>query len=331
MPAKILVTLVSTMFLAGVASHADEQIRRVQEELRKRNLYFGEIDGRNSKQVAGALRRYQQQKGFTPTGECDANTLRALQIVASAEGSGEGSAGDESLPDVPVLKSDAAREVAEADRKLLEKLEGAEPAAVGEPPGDVEFVEPPDELLPPPLAPESAPAAPPAPPSAPEPASDPAPVPQSQITPPKPEPAPRKSTPPRQTSKQVRPAPEAVAKQAESFVRDYLATCESSKMDAELGYYADRVNYFDHGTVSREFIEKDVLRYRKRWPSRDYQLLDLDVAEVGENDLQVKFRIAYQVKSPEHKASGRTLNTFRIRRAGDEMRLVALKEQRVRK
>ena len=43
---------------------ADETVRQVQEELRKRNLYFGNIDGQESPELAGALKRYQKRKGL---------------------------------------------------------------------------------------------------------------------------------------------------------------------------------------------------------------------------------------------------------------------------
>ncbi|MFL6539271.1 MAG: peptidoglycan-binding protein, partial [Chthoniobacterales bacterium] len=39
--------------------YADEQVRQVQEELRRRNLYFGDIDGTPTPELENALRRYQ--------------------------------------------------------------------------------------------------------------------------------------------------------------------------------------------------------------------------------------------------------------------------------
>jgi hypothetical protein len=97
-----------------------------------------------------------------------------------------------------------------------------------------------------------------------------------------------------------------------------------------MAFYADRVNYFDHGLVGRDFIAKDVGRYYRRWPERDYELLDFEVGKVTESEVEVKFRIAFKVKNPEHRAAGRTLNLFKIRWAGDDLHFVSLKEQRIR-
>lgn len=101
---------------------ADDLIRSVQEELRKRNLYFGDVDGVRSQQVAAALRRYQQRKGFPATGDTDETTLRSLSLAPAglaaatpafsppaqmAEPAGMASA---PWPDLPVLHSDQGRE-----------------------------------------------------------------------------------------------------------------------------------------------------------------------------------------------------------------------------
>lgn len=99
----------------SVPVSADEATRRAQEELRKRNLYFGDIDGRNNPALTEALKHYQERKGFVPTGALDdetANSLR-IQIVTNQNSS-------QRLPDLPVLKSDSARELAEPDSAGLE-------------------------------------------------------------------------------------------------------------------------------------------------------------------------------------------------------------------
>ena len=60
---------------------AQDEVRSVQEELRRRSLYFGNVDGRESAELAEATRRYQRRKGFTATGKPDRDTLRSLGLV----------------------------------------------------------------------------------------------------------------------------------------------------------------------------------------------------------------------------------------------------------
>ncbi|HWM24057.1 MAG TPA: peptidoglycan-binding domain-containing protein [Chthoniobacterales bacterium] len=72
------------LLIGGTASlRADEGIRQVQEELRKRNLYFGDIDGQSTEELTGALKRYQKRKGFEVTGTICADTAASLRIQST--------------------------------------------------------------------------------------------------------------------------------------------------------------------------------------------------------------------------------------------------------
>ena len=59
---------------------ADDQVRRVQEELRKRHLFYANPNGEKSPALSLAVRRYQQKKGFPATGIIDPVTLASLGI-----------------------------------------------------------------------------------------------------------------------------------------------------------------------------------------------------------------------------------------------------------
>lgn len=259
------------LFLGAFTVVADDQVRRVQEELRKRNVYFGEVDGRKTPEMTGAVRRYQERKGFAATGEIDGDTLRSLELAPPLNPA-------PTWPEGPVMKSDSARELEESDRKLLESMGPTEVTPIAEGP------------------PEEAPA-----------------------------PALREkpSTPPSSVA-------EPGTERARAFVQEYLDACETNQLDAELGFYGDRVNYFDHGQVGREFIARDVQRFYKHWPRREYELLDFKVVKAEGEELVVLYKISFRYKAPAKSAAGRALNRFTIRRAEGEMRFVALKEQVLR-
>lgn len=98
-----LFILIATAFLACGGSRllADDVTRQVQEELRKRNLYFGDIDGAVSPSFSGALASYQQRKGFAATGTLTEETLSSFGLRPPSTPSA-------AWPNVPVLKSDLA-------------------------------------------------------------------------------------------------------------------------------------------------------------------------------------------------------------------------------
>ncbi|MEO6784886.1 MAG: peptidoglycan-binding domain-containing protein [Chthoniobacteraceae bacterium] len=98
--------LISTLalILFPLQFRGDDQVRSVQEELRRRNLYFGDIDGRRSDEFSEAVRRYQKRKGFAASGTEDRDTLRSMGLVARLPG--EPVPKELEWPEEPVLRSD---------------------------------------------------------------------------------------------------------------------------------------------------------------------------------------------------------------------------------
>jgi Putative peptidoglycan binding domain len=259
---RIIVCLCFILVGTAVLVRADEKIRQAQEELRKRNLYFGNVDGQESPELSGALKRYQTRKGFAITGKVDDETATSLHILASA-------APAPGLPDLPVLRSDASRELTAQQRAALERTadenidSGPSPFPPAEPPG-------PGQDL----------------------------------------------------------APERVNK----FVADYLRDAETNDVAPQIKCFAYPVEYFDHGPVDEQFVLRDVRNYLKRWPQRKYTLTQpvnfFAAGRAGET--MVEFVIAYDVRNKDHTASGRTKNWWVLRAEGADLKIVAIREQRLR-
>jgi peptidoglycan hydrolase-like protein with peptidoglycan-binding domain len=253
--------------LSGLA-RADEKVRQVQEELRKRNLYFGNIDGQNSAVLTDALKRYQTRKGFTITGQVDKDTATSLHISAAAV-----TTTTEPLPDMPVLKSDTASALTESQRLALQREAEEKP-----------------ELTPSPPAPGESPA----------------------------------------------PGQDLTPDRVNKFILDYLRDGEGQNIPAQINYYAFPVRYFDHGTVSEQFVTKDTSDYVKRWPERKYTLIGPPnfFASGKEGETEIEFTISFQLRNParttKNKATGRTKNWWTVRMEGDQMKIVAIREERLR-
>jgi hypothetical protein len=245
---SLFVCLFCVLAIGGVA-FADEETRQVQEELRKRHLFFKDIDGRPSHDYALALKNYQQRMGFAQTGVADEVTLYSLGIgepPSPAEGAGN-------LPDVPVLKSDAS-------------------------------------------------------------------VPETN-----------KSPPPTPTKAQN--AGDVAKGEIHAFLRRYFDACQSPNPDDELAFYAERVDYYDHGAVDRSYIKNELVVYDQRWPTRKYTLGDSLIVVRNGNNTIAKIRVNFEVANTEHnrKASGRTDDTFNLEKRGDSLEIVSIKEARVRR
>jgi len=264
---RILTSLFCLLLSISSLARADETVRQVQEELRKRNLYFGNIDGQTSPVLVDALKRYQTRKGFTVSGKVDADTATSLHIQATTV------AATATLPDMPVLKSDIESALPESQRLALQKEAEEKPDLTPSPP-------PPAE----------------------------SPAPGQDLT------------------------PDRVNK----FVQDYLRDAESDNVAAQLKYYAFPVRYFDHGTVPQQFVTQDTTNYVKRWPERKYTLAGpVNFFAAGkEGETAVEFTIAFDLRSAartaKNRAVGKTKNSWTIRAQGDELKIVAIQEARIR-
>lgn len=114
------------------------------------------------------------------------------------------------------------------------------------------------------------------------------------------------------------------------FVRGYLNAAQQPTPDAEVDHYAERVRYFDSGSVDRAFVAQDQRRYYKTWPERSFELLDGPVVIEDDGEAAaVRFTIRYEVRGAERRASGMTENTMRVRRFENGLKIVGMSERKV--
>ncbi|HEX8898717.1 MAG TPA: peptidoglycan-binding domain-containing protein, partial [Chthoniobacterales bacterium] len=139
---RFLTSLLLVLLALPNVARADETVRQVQEELRKRNLYFGNIDGQSSAVLTAALKRYQARQGFTVTGKVDRDTATSLHVETTAVASVS------PLPDVPVLKSDTASALPESQRLALQREAEENPDITPSPPPPAESPAPGQDLTP---------------------------------------------------------------------------------------------------------------------------------------------------------------------------------------
>ena len=288
-------------------------IREVQDELRKRNLFFGDLDGQMTPQLSGALKRYQKRKGFEPTGAIDGPTVASLQIrsagaaaVAATEPQATTPADAQPVAAAPdaigvstaPTQADAAKQetttVADATTTISapETTIAAETVAASEASSTTEAAA---ELLAErsgrswadlPVVPE----------------------------------------PPAEAS----PAPtELTSERVTRFVETYLSDGETDDIALQVWFYSFPVDYFQHGPVGQDFVVNDTRGYVKRWPKRKYRIVGpVNFAGSGkEGESTIEFTIDYTVGNNDGTKSGRTRNFWTVRANGEDMKIVAIREE----
>lgn len=95
---KIALCAVGLVTTILPAARGNEVMRQVQEELRKRKVYFGDIDGRETRELRAALTHFQKSRGLRDTGDLSEETLDTLDIAVPV--------GEFGFPEGVVLRSD---------------------------------------------------------------------------------------------------------------------------------------------------------------------------------------------------------------------------------
>jgi peptidoglycan hydrolase-like protein with peptidoglycan-binding domain len=80
LPASLLSIVFQLLLIASI--FAEDDVRRVQQELHKRHLFYGNPNGQITPALTRAVAHYQEIKGFPRTGIIDFQTCASLGLVA---------------------------------------------------------------------------------------------------------------------------------------------------------------------------------------------------------------------------------------------------------
>lgn len=118
-------------------------------------------------------------------------------------------------------------------------------------------------------------------------------------------------------------------------LRDYVGAFVLAGLDprvgAELEFFADRVNYYDQGVVSRDKIRKDLKSYNQRWPQRRFWLAgEVKITPQPDSSLRVTFPLRYQLSNARERSSGKVQKTLNVEVTGEDLQIVGVSERKIR-
>ncbi len=114
-----------------------------------------------------------------------------------------------------------------------------------------------------------------------------------------------------------------------SFVENFIAAGESSFDPlSELSFYADKVDYFEHGIVNRALIAQDIQKYASRWPRRRCWIdgeIRTRIVNRQRGIAETSFRLKFAVQNPKKTVAGICDDFLLIRYVGSRPEIVAIK------
>jgi peptidoglycan hydrolase-like protein with peptidoglycan-binding domain len=124
-------------------------------------------------------------------------------------------------------------------------------------------------------------------------------------------------------------APEFSTERLRDYVGAFVLAGLDPHVGAETDFFADGVQYYDQGVMSREKIREDLKRYAKRWPDRRFWLAgDIAVEPQNGNRVRVTFPLRYELRKGGKHSSGKIDKTLVLEPAGDDLEIVAVNERK---
>jgi Trypsin-like peptidase domain len=113
-----------------------------------------------------------------------------------------------------------------------------------------------------------------------------------------------------------------------AFVQAFIQSGASDRLDSIMQFYAQKVNYYDKGAVDGDFILSDLSDFRRRWPRREYQLLDTPIARAGpeSNQFLVSYRVGYVLADRRKETRGVSNVTIQVQDDNGTYSVLAIQE-----
>jgi len=280
-------------------------VRTVQEKLRDGGFYPGEIDGAYNSDLSAALSRYQIRNGLPITGQLDAETSKALGAKPAVGPSTTDTA----------QSAETWRRLRKVERRTSTSARRAETAATKRPePSSARSDE--TAVTSTATIARSTPAV----------SSE-----RAQLAPEAPAIAPTSA----ETTQPASALPDTASADLFSTerLRDYVAAFVLAGLDknvgAEVEFFADRVEYYDSGTLEHEKIREDLKRYDERWPERHFWVAGtINIEPQSENRVRVTFPLGFKLRNGNKQSSGKVNKTLVLESAGDDLQIVAVNERK---
>jgi peptidoglycan hydrolase-like protein with peptidoglycan-binding domain len=280
-----------------------DNVRAVQKKLRDSGLYFGEIDGAYSSELAAALGRYQIRNGLPITGQLDVDTSKALAAKPAVT---------TSTPIDQPRTSETWQRLRKSDKQFPGKtVWRAAPPSANETGITTE------------LPPQSTPAGTRPGTQSAESSRQESPASGAQVS--------------SQDEKPASAPAVRLATAASDFsterLRDYVGAFVLAGLDPNVGseadFFADRVQYYNQGLKDREKVRADLKRYDSRWPGRKFWLAgNITVEPQTEKRVRVTFPLRYELRNGAKHASGKISKTLVLEPTGDDLQIVAVNERK---
>jgi hypothetical protein len=131
------------------------------------------------------------------------------------------------------------------------------------------------------------------------------------------------SQPPRGSPGNVVPA-----ENLRDFVENFLQAGLALPLGSEAKFFSERVDYLGTPGVLRQDVQRDLVRYDRKWPHRRFWIDgDIQIEQPGGNEIKIAFPLRYELRNGSRYATGKVLKSLTLlRTATNELQIIAVSE-----
>ncbi len=127
------------------------------------------------------------------------------------------------------------------------------------------------------------------------------------------------------------PSADAIpASEVKNFVERYVNATEQARLDEELAYFAEQVDYLDLGRVALRTIKRDQTRYFYEWPVRQYELAaPPEIIRADAASATVRYRMAFKIGSANRSDAGVAETILELKKIPGGLAITSIHERRL--
>ena len=130
----------------------------------------------------------------------------------------------------------------------------------------------------------------------------------------------------------VEPEPERLAKIPAAntpavFIESFVKALSANEINTQLPYYADHLEYYELGQVTKDVVRKDLQHDITTWPSRVYSIEGTPKITPNDNGFIAEFRMTYTLANSNGRSTGTLQMTVRLKLEGQALRIAEIQKK----
>ena len=131
--------------------------------------------------------------------------------------------------------------------------------------------------------------------------------------------------------KAIKSGPEGLVlvdeKTVTTFIENFVKALATNEVDTQLRFYANWINYYELGQVTKDVVRKDLEHDIGKWPDRTYSITNAPKITADNDDVIAEFPMKFALTNSKGASSGTLQMTVRVKSQADAWQVVDIQKK----